>query len=359
VVGSVTITGNNCNDLSLQYNLSDIGLGSGTKHLERLFSLETAGYVCRDLEARIDTRNPTPPAPPAIEVENRSLAFVRGEAIFTSALDGSEPVMLLQEGTQPAWSPDGTRLAFTRPADNSLAKWQLCIAQADGTGIRCATGGTDGNVVGVPSWSPDGTMVAFSVFVYCNGGECGNGGYFTSLSLLDTSTMEVQTLDTPPVWSASWSPDGRKIAIAIFGAGTYGRGALGVVNEDGSGLEILANSFGSYSVHQVAWSPDGGRLALTLNDEDACPWYCDTAIGVINADGTQLKVLDKVRTSDQVYFWTPPVWSPDGVSLAYTVSRGGDCYLYHVSCNEIALVNVASGQVGRLLSPGAYPSWQP
>ena len=56
VVGSVTITGNNCNDLSLQYNLTDIGLGSGTKRLERLFSLETAGYVCRDLEARIATK---------------------------------------------------------------------------------------------------------------------------------------------------------------------------------------------------------------------------------------------------------------------------------------------------------------
>ena len=56
VVGSVTITGNNCNDLSFQYDLGDIGLGSGTKHLERLFSLETAGYVCRDLEARMATK---------------------------------------------------------------------------------------------------------------------------------------------------------------------------------------------------------------------------------------------------------------------------------------------------------------
>jgi hypothetical protein len=106
-----------------------------------------------------------------------------------------------------------------------------------------------------------------------------------------------------------------------------------------------------------------GRLtaetALTLNDEDACPWYCDTAIGVINADGTQLRVLDRVRTSDQVYFWTPPAWSPDGVFLAYTVSRGDECYLHHVTCNEIAVVDVASGQVGRLLSSAAYPSWRP
>jgi hypothetical protein len=54
VVGSVTITGNNCNDLNLEYDLDDIDLGSGTKRLQRRFSLETAGYVCRDLEARIN-----------------------------------------------------------------------------------------------------------------------------------------------------------------------------------------------------------------------------------------------------------------------------------------------------------------
>lgn len=52
-VGNVTIIGNNCNDLRFEYDLTDLGLGSGTQHLQRLFSLETAGYVCRDLEARI------------------------------------------------------------------------------------------------------------------------------------------------------------------------------------------------------------------------------------------------------------------------------------------------------------------
>jgi hypothetical protein len=53
VVGSVTITGNSCNDLGLQYDLDKLGLGFGTERLKRLFSLETAGYVCRDLQARI------------------------------------------------------------------------------------------------------------------------------------------------------------------------------------------------------------------------------------------------------------------------------------------------------------------
>ena len=296
-----------------------------------------------------------------IEVENRSLAFVRGEAIFASALDGSEPVALVSDGARPVWSPDGTRLAFTRPTGNSLARWQLCIGQADGSDIRCATGEADGDVAGGPSWSPDGATVAFSASLHgCSAGPnpvC--SPYFTRLSLLNTSTMQVETLPTPQVWSASWSPDGRKIAIALFGIGTYGRGALAIVNPDGSGLEILAQSFGSYSVSDVEWSPDGSKLALTLLDEHACPWYCDTLIGVINADGTELRVLDKALDADQVYFWTPPEWSPDGIYLAYTVSRGGSCYLHDLLCNDIAVVDVNSGRVGILLSNGAYPSWRP
>ena len=55
VVGSVSITANSCNDLRLDYDLSQIGLGAGSKRLQRLYSLETAGYVCRDLDARMLT----------------------------------------------------------------------------------------------------------------------------------------------------------------------------------------------------------------------------------------------------------------------------------------------------------------
>jgi hypothetical protein len=53
-VGSVIITANDCNDLSFHYELDDINLGSGDEKLQRRFSLETAGYVCRDLDARIE-----------------------------------------------------------------------------------------------------------------------------------------------------------------------------------------------------------------------------------------------------------------------------------------------------------------
>jgi len=51
IVGSVTLTANSCNDIRFDYDYA--GLGSGTRRLQRLFSLETAGYDCRDYEARV------------------------------------------------------------------------------------------------------------------------------------------------------------------------------------------------------------------------------------------------------------------------------------------------------------------
>lgn len=295
------------------------------------------------------------------DVGGRGLAFVRDATLFLSTLDGSDPVPVVTDAARPAWSPDGTRIAFTRPVGNLLTRWQLCIARADGSDVNCAMGAADGQVVGGPSWSPDGAKVAFSVWIHhCPGGQCGQfGGYFSSVSLLNTHTMQVETLNTPPVSSVSWSPDGRKIAVAIFGAGTFGRGALATVNPDGSGLETLAMSLGSYSVAEVTWSPDGGRLGLTLRDEYACPWYCDTAIGVINADGTQLKVLDSAHTGNDLYLWAP-AWSPDGAYLAYTVSRGDDCFMDdRVLCgSDIAAVRVDGGLIERLIATGGSPSWR-
>jgi len=54
IVGSATLTAESCNELTLTYVLDDLGLGSATITLVRIFSLETAGYACRDQTARLD-----------------------------------------------------------------------------------------------------------------------------------------------------------------------------------------------------------------------------------------------------------------------------------------------------------------
>jgi hypothetical protein len=57
-VGNATIIANSCNDLTFQYDLSDIDLGAGSERLQRLYSMEVAGYACRDFEARMQTMEP-------------------------------------------------------------------------------------------------------------------------------------------------------------------------------------------------------------------------------------------------------------------------------------------------------------
>ncbi len=53
-VGSATLTAENCNEMTLEYNLESLGLGSGTVTLVRIFSVEMAGFACRDQQSRID-----------------------------------------------------------------------------------------------------------------------------------------------------------------------------------------------------------------------------------------------------------------------------------------------------------------
>ena len=52
-VGNVTLTAKSCDDLEFSFDYSTLGLGSGTRRLQRPFSLETAGYECRDYAARV------------------------------------------------------------------------------------------------------------------------------------------------------------------------------------------------------------------------------------------------------------------------------------------------------------------
>lgn len=56
-IGEVTLSSRSCNDVSFTYDYSGLGLGTGTHRLQRLFSLETAGYDCRDYEARVAANN--------------------------------------------------------------------------------------------------------------------------------------------------------------------------------------------------------------------------------------------------------------------------------------------------------------
>ena len=76
-------------------------------------------------------------------------------ALGLSDLVGSG-IKVLGEGTDPSWSPDGRRIAFSRAAGGRA---HVFVMNADGTGARQITEGPDDDVH--PSWSPDGSTLVF------------------------------------------------------------------------------------------------------------------------------------------------------------------------------------------------------
>lgn len=136
--------------------------------------------------------------------------------------------------TDPAWSPDGARIAF---ASNTDGNYDIYVMDADGSNVvQLTTDGAGPPVVNnrYPSWSPDGTSIAYS----SNRLERNEEIYVLDVNApLDPA---VRLTDHPAIdrWPA-WSPGGSRIAFASNRGGTFNIFTMNAV--DGSGLRRLTS----------------------------------------------------------------------------------------------------------------------
>lgn len=240
--------------------------------------------------------------------------------------------------TEPAWSPDGTRISFTRSyySPSSAPTSDVYVADADGTD-RLQIAHDEGEMDFGAVWSPDGTRLAFSRIL----ADDTNHVYTVDPDGSDISRLvditDVQT------FSPQWSPDGVKLS---FGSHGPDGSAIETSSADGSGrTTVYSPPQGGpyYGLNGWRWSPDGTKLAFAYTVGEAA----GANACVVNADGTGLYCLG---SSDLEYNGSA-VWSPDSTRLAFTSHRNGVA--------SIDLIN-ADG-TGRVeLALGAYaPQWRP
>ena len=142
------------------------------------------------------------------------IVFTVDDDIFVMNDDGSRRRRLTKSTVEvhkdPRWSPDGTKIAFTRYMDKrkSQTTAELFLMNADGTDLQRLT---HNNVLdNIPSWSPDGTQIAFT--------STRSGVW--EVYIIDVATRGITQITSRgrdgPSTAPDWSPDGTQIVFERF-----------------------------------------------------------------------------------------------------------------------------------------------
>lgn len=219
----------------------------------------------------------------AVSPDGLRIAYAsRGDIHVVDADGGNDRNLTSDPGSDawPAWSRDGSQIAFGSNRDQVFGQYDIFIMKADGDDLRkIVTGGQ------TPAWSPDGARLAFTL-------EDSAGRHVFAITLANGSVTQITNgryLDDSP----AWSPDGTQL---VFGSTRGTTNELYVMNADGSNVRRLPVP-GFYG----HWSPDGRRIAFECSGAIVRSHVC-----LINVDGSGFAML----TADSTVSDFDPVWSP-------------------------------------------------
>ncbi|MCY3913282.1 MAG: PQQ-binding-like beta-propeller repeat protein [Chloroflexi bacterium] len=216
-------------------------------------------------------------------------------------------------------SPDGASLVYSTFEHLGRARrgdlpgafaYEIGSLQLDGLGRQQLT--VNQHYDDYPAWSPDGSQVAFVQWDY-------DSGY--GIAVVDVASGQETVVASGPLLPREairrqtpvWSPDGGQIAFVGYDRTEVRGPAIYAVGSDGSDLRLLtaANS-------RPAWTPDGKRLAFARRDGD------DLALFTIAADGSDLQRVIKIElSSGRASYGNVNVERDEPGSSGYATSGGG------------------------------------
>ena len=279
----------------------------------------------------------------------------------------------------PAWSSDGTKIAFTSAYDD------VYITNADGSGLTQVTN-DPGLEKFFPAWSAGGTYLTFTGATPNQPGDVysvktdgtgatnltnhpssddaarpGPSGKIAFISdragnrdvyVMDADGGSVTQLTTDPAadYAPDWSPDGKRIA---FTSNRDGNREIYVMDDDGSDETRITTTPAEHEGKPV-WSPDGQQIAFNLPYE--CLGCVDAgSINRMNADGSGRQTVFAPGGGDTIL--SGPDWQPLPVSTPSTHVRPSGATPFRVALvpafNECTTGNRTHGP------PLAFPSCTP
>ena len=288
-------------------------------------------------------RLPAPFGPAA----NGSVVFTAGGDIYTvDPVTGEASAIVVGPETdrEPVYSRDGTRVAFERKIEGGggLGPGMLFVVQDDGRGLLQVT---PEPLSGLGSWSfsPDGhTIVALAtrstglaIMIVPSDGS-GSPAFFDVGATLDN--------DVPP----QYRPDGAEIMFVGRQPGTATRGLYALDPTTGDVRTIIA-PVATADVHLASWSPDGTRIAYAVYDPNAAVTSSRTHVVATDGSGDIL-----VDTHPDSIADVGTVWSNDGTRLIVARLHAGNAG----DILQSAIVPADGSNVGIEVDcpPGALPA---
>ena len=261
------------------------------------------------------------PASAAFPGPNGRIAFDSGRSggtqnIFTVRPDGSDVRQLtfLTAGqgaaSWPAWSPDGQSIVFERADINGPNR--MFVMNADGSGQRLLFNDDAGYDDFRPSFSPDGSRVIFSRCRDVPTEGCAEYAVKTDgrgPTPITHFNQNVNVFDAHAVYA----PDGASIAFNSLNRGGMAGFAVYLMGAHGTDVHLITPT--GLQALDPAWSPDGRTIAFWSFTQTPTP-----EVWTVHPDGSDVQQLTFPGTSADF----APVYSPQGDKIAFERHTAND-----------------------------------